>query len=206
VQKKTKGKLFIISAPSGAGKTTLCQELSRITPNLKHSVSYTTRAARPGETNGVHYNFISERQFKKMVERDEFAEWAVVHGNLYGTTIADLEKMRKDGCDVILDIDTQGAAQIRRKFKDGIYIFILPPSMSVLEERLKNRMSDSDLEIKKRLERAKEEITRYPEYDFIVINDEFDKALDKLKSIVITKRIETENIDPAWIEENFYRR
>ncbi|HCC68624.1 MAG TPA: guanylate kinase [Nitrospiraceae bacterium] len=206
MQKKTKGKLFIISAPSGAGKTTLCQELSRITPNLKHSVSYTTRAARPGETNGVHYNFISERQFKKMVERDEFAEWAVVHGNLYGTTIADLEKMRKDGCDVILDIDTQGAAQIRRKFKDGIYIFILPPSMSVLEERLKNRMSDSDLEIKKRLERAKEEITRYPEYDFIVINDEFDKALDKLKSIVITKRIETENIDPAWIEENFYRR
>ena len=206
MQKKTKGKLFIISAPSGAGKTTLCQELSRITPNLKHSVSYTTRAARPGETNGVHYNFISERQFKKMVERGEFAEWAVVHGNLYGTTIADLEKMRKDGCDVILDIDTQGAAQIRRKFKDGIYIFILPPSMSVLEERLKNRMSDSDLEIKKRLERAKEEITRYPEYDFIVINDEFDKALDKLKSIVITKRIETENIDPAWIEENFYRR
>ncbi|MBI5025744.1 MAG: guanylate kinase [Nitrospirae bacterium] len=206
MQKETKGKLFIISAPSGAGKTTLCQELSRIVPNLKHSVSYTTRAARPGETNGAHYNFISERQFKKMVERGEFAEWAVVHGNLYGTAIADLEKMRKDGCDVILDIDTQGAAQIRRKFNDGIYIFILPPSISVLEERLKKRMSDSDLEIKRRLERAKEEITRYPEYDFIVINDEFDNALDKLKSIVIAKRIETKNIDPAWIEENFYRR
>jgi guanylate kinase len=198
---EAKGLLFIISAPSGAGKTTLCQELSNIVPGLKHSISYTTRPPRKGEINNVHYSFISQSRFKRMIDRGEFAEWAMVHGNLYGTSIKRLEKINREGYDIILDIDTHGAMQMRRRYKDAVYIFILPPSMKVLEERLRSRMSESQDEITKRLKKAKEEIAHYKHYDYIVINDKFEKALRDLESIIIATRLRTINADHGWVKK-----
>jgi len=181
--------MFIVSAPSGAGKTTLCQELSKIVPGLKHSVSYTTRLPRKGEVEDVHYTFISKKKFKAMIQRGEFAEWSMVHGNLYGTSKKRLDMIARDGYDIILDIDTKGAAQMRRRFKDAVYIFILPPSPGVLEERLRSRMSESDEEIKRRINRAQEEIANYRDYDYVIINNEFEKALRELEGIIITERL-----------------
>jgi guanylate kinase len=195
-----RGLLFIISAPSGAGKTTLCQELSNIVPGLKHSVSYTTRPPRKGEINNVHYSFISQSRFKKMIERREFAEWAMVHGHLYGTSIKRLEEINKKGYDIILDIDTHGAMQMKRKYKNAIYIFILPPSMKALGRRLRDRMSESEEEIRRRLKKAEEEIAQYKFYDYIVINDKFEKALRDLESIIIATRLKTTNADHTQIK------
>jgi guanylate kinase len=183
------GELFIVSAPSGTGKTTLCRKLSSIVPRLKHSVSYTTRLPRKGEINNVHYTFVSEKKFKTMINKGEFAEWAVVHGNLYGTSIKRLIELNRKGYDIILDIDTQGARQMKRRFKDAVYIFVLPPSMKVLEKRLKSRMSESVHEIRKRLEKAKEEILNYKNYDYVIINDRLKKAVKELESIVIARRL-----------------
>jgi guanylate kinase len=186
--KKVRGKLFIVSAPSGAGKTTLCQALSRILKGLEHSVSYTTRSPRQGEINNVHYTFVTKNKFKEMIEKGAFAEWAVVHGNLYGTSVRRLQSLMKAGYDIILDIDTHGAHQMRRKFRDAVYIFILPPSFKALKERLKGRMSEPDEEIKKRLKRAKEEIASHKDYDYVIINDKFSKAIRALESIVIAEK------------------
>jgi len=185
------GELFIVSAPSGTGKTTLCRKLSAIVPYLKHSVSYTTRLPRKGEINDIHYTFISEKKFKAMINSGEFTEWAVVHGNLYGTSIKRLIELNRRGYDVILDIDTQGARQMKRRFKDAVYIFILPPSIKVLEKRLKSRMSESAQEIRRRIEKAKEEILNYKNYDYVIINDELKKAVKELESIIIARRLRT---------------
>lgn len=198
---KTKGMLYVVSAPSGTGKTTLCWELSKTVPRLKHSVSYTTRPPRKGEKNGVHYSFISESKFKSMIDKGEFAEWAMVHGNLYGTSIKGLEKIMREGYDIILDIDTQGAMQMKRKYKDSTYIFILPPSMETLKKRLKSRMSESDDEIEIRLDRAKGEIVDYKAYDYIVINDDFKQAIRDLKNIIMATRLATAMANHSFIEK-----
>jgi guanylate kinase len=195
-----RGELYIVSAPSGAGKTTLCQKLSAVVPRLKHSVSYTTRSPRKGEINNVHYTFISKNEFKAMINKGAFAEWAVVHGNLYGTSARRLKETIKKGADIILDIDTQGAMQMRRSFQDAVYIFILPPSMKILEKRLRGRMSESSAEIKKRLKKAKDEIAGYRNYDYIVVNDDFKKALQDLEFIVMSKRLMTNKVRPGWIK------
>ncbi len=195
-----KGKLFIVSAPSGAGKTTMCRKLSAVVPCLKHSVSCTTRAPRKGEVRNVHYTFISKEKFRTMIKKEEFAEWAVVHGNLYGTPAKRLIQITKKGYDIILDIDTQGAMQMRRRFKNAVYIFILPPSMKILEKRLRGRRSESTTEMKKRLERAKEEIVEYKNYDYIVVNDDFNKALRELESIIMSKRLGVAKVDPKSIK------
>lgn len=199
--KRGKGRLFIVSAPSGAGKTTLCQELCKIVPRLKHSVSYTTRPPRKGERNNVHYSFISKEEFKEMIKKGEFIEWAVVHGNLYGTSIKRLEEISKKGYDIILDIDTQGAMQIKGRYKDATYIFILPPSMKTLEKRLKGRRSDNREEIKRRLERARDEIATYRNYDYVVINDKFEEALQDLKSIINAARLRVSGVDSSMVEK-----
>ncbi len=191
-----KGELFIISAPSGTGKTTLCQKLSAIVPRLKHSISYTTRPPRKGEVQNVHYSFVSKEKFMDMINKGEFAEWAVVHGNLYGTSIKRLIQITKKGYDIILDIDTQGTMQMRRRFKNAVYIFILPPSMRILEKRLRARMSESTREIKKRLKRAKEEIADYKNYDYIVKNDVFSKALRELECIVTARKLRVPKVSP----------
>lgn len=192
------GSLFIVSAPSGAGKTTLCREVSKMVSGLFYSVSYTTRKPRPGEINGKDYSFVTLAEFRKMVEREEFAEWAEVHDNLYGTSIKTLNDLRKT-CDIILDIDTQGASQMKKMYGEGVYIFILPPSMEVLEERIRKRMANSEEEIRVRLKRAREEITEYKEYEYVIINRDFSEAVSQLSSIIVSERCRRERLDTEWI-------
>lgn len=206
MKRKNRGRLFIVSAPSGAGKTTLCQKLSSIIPNLKHSISYTTRPMRHGEINNRDYTFVKGNVFRRMVRKGEFVEWAEVHGNLYGTSRKRLEDTRDKGIDVILDVDTQGARQIRKKYKDGIYIFILPPSMRALKERLKKRMCNSKEEIQRRLKRAVDEIRDYKKYDYVIINRVFDRAIEEMKAIIFSEKLRIGNMNPLWIEKNLLTR
>jgi guanylate kinase len=199
-EKPGEGELFIVSAPSGAGKTTLCRKLCSTVPRLKHSVSFTTRTRRKNEKNNIHYSFVSKERFKAMIRKGEFAEWATVHGNFYGTSIKKLLDMKKRGYDAILDIDVQGAMQLKHSFNDAVFIFILPPSMRILEQRLKSRMSDNPDEIEKRLHNAREEIKRYKEYDFIVVNDDLKKALKDMESIITSRRLRTGKVDSKLIK------
>jgi len=198
--KRREGLLFVVSAPSGAGKTTLCRALSDSVENLTHSISYTTRKPRPGETDGRDYYFVTEERFRNMVRAGDFAEWAQVHSNLYGTSRRVLSEMRAEGTDVILDIDTQGAGQIKEKCQDAVFIFIMPPSLEILEERLRNRKSDNEDEIKKRMRRARDEIRDYTMYDYIIVNRDFDRALTELRSVVLAERCRTRLIEHAWIQ------
>jgi guanylate kinase len=198
-----KGLLIVVSAPSGAGKTTLCKEISRVLPNLQHSISYTTRKPRPNETDGVHYFFVTQEKFNKMIKDKEFAEWAVVHGNLYGTSKKQLSEMMDRGIDVILDIDSQGAMQIKESWGDGVFIYILPPSFDDLRRRLTERNSDATNEIKKRLENAKKEIPYYKRYNYVIINDKFEKALEDLKSIITSERLKIDKFNTDMIDEKF---
>lgn len=191
---KKEGLLFIVSAPSGAGKTSLCKEVIDILPNLRHSVSYTTRSARPGEVDGVDYFFVSMEEFSRMVEANEFAEWAQVHGNMYGTAIKTLEDYRGNGIDVILDIDCQGARTLKERYHGGIYIFILPPDFQELRRRLNYRNSETAETIERRLGRAAEEIRESRWYDYIIVNEEFTTAVQELKSVLIAERCRTERV------------
>jgi guanylate kinase len=195
------GILFIVSAPSGAGKTTLCYKLSALYPQLKHSVSYTTRKKRRKEIMNVHYTYVSENKFKAMIKRGEFAEWAVVHGNLYGTSRKRLQGLIKKGYDIILDIDTQGALQMKKSIEEAVYIFILPPSLKILRERLESRMSETKKEIRTRLKKATEEISSYRNYDYVIINDNFKKALRELESVIIAEKLRTIKINPKIIKK-----
>lgn len=197
------GLLFVVSAPSGAGKTSLCRAITDSLENLTHSISYATRKPRPGEIDGRDYNFVSPERFQEMIQAGDFAEWAEVHGNLYGTSRRVLDDLHGKGIDVILDIDTQGAKQIKQKYDSAVYIFILPPSLDILEERLRNRNSDQEHEIKKRMGRAREEIKDYAMYDYLVVNRDFDRALTELRSIVTAERCRSKFADNAWIQEMF---
>jgi len=205
-ERKSRGSLFVVSAPSGSGKTTLCRELVSSLPDLKFSVSYTTRKPRPGEINDRDYTFVGREDFLSMVGRGEFIEWAEVHGAYYGTSRARVEEIMDSGSDVILDIDTQGAMQIKRKYVKGTYIFILPPSMETLKQRLEKRMTDSREEIKKRLKTAVLEIRTYSKYDYVIINDIFEKAVEEFEAIIISHRVGTKMIDPFWIKESFLKQ
>lgn len=191
-----KGLIFVVSAPSGAGKTSLCKRVVDLFTDLRHSISYTTRAPRGSERDGVDYNFVSEGRFLEMVENDEFVEWAFVHGNRYGTAEDSLRRCEEEGIDVILDIDVQGAAQIRKKLKRGVYIFVLPPSPEDLEKRLKGRGTDGDEVIRERLSNAREEVSHISNYDYIIINDLFDDAAEKLKSVIVAERCRKDAVFP----------
>lgn len=201
--RKHKGNIFIISAPSGAGKTTLCDKLTDVLKDIRHSVSYTTRSPRKGEVQGRDYIFIDEAGFKAMAKAGEFVEWASVHGNFYGTSRLRLEEVMDQGLDVILDIDTQGAGQLRKTYAGGIYIFIMPPSLEVLRSRLDNRRNNPPEEIALRMKRALKEIKEYKKYDYVIINDVFDEALTELKSIVVAERVRTDRLSPGWIKTFF---
>jgi len=201
--KSNKGSLFVISAPSGAGKTTLCNKLCESLPRMRHSVSYTTRPPRPGEINDVHYTFVDEDTFQKMIADGVFAEWAEVHGNYYGTSKKRIEELTDAGMDVVLDIDVQGARQIKRYLSDCLYIFILPPSMEVLRKRLVERMSDPDEAIGIRLNNAIMEVREYKNYDYVIVNDIMEDAFKELMSIVIAERACITRIDRDWIQKNF---
>ena len=196
----------MVSGPSGAGKTTLYRKAASSLPNLKHSVSYTTRRPRPGEVNDRDYTFINRDEFKGMIDRAEFAEWAEIHGKLYGTSKKRLEETMDSGIDAILDIDVQGAEQLKKKYQGGVYIFVLPPSLDALGERLQKRMVNSKEEIEKRLKVAAKEIKRYREYDYVIVNNILEDALKELSAIIISKRVSTERVDPQLIEMNCFKK
>jgi guanylate kinase len=201
--KRTRGLLYVVSAPSGAGKTSLCRAITDSLEDLTHSISYTTRKPRKGEIDGRDYYFVSQDRFQAMINAGDFAEWAEVHANLYGTSRRMLDDMISKRIDIILDIDTQGAKQIKSKFNSAVFIFIMPPSLDILEERLRNRKSDHEDEIKKRMRRAREEIKDYALYDYIVVNRDFERALTELRSVVIAERCRSKLADTQWIEEMF---
>ena len=183
-----RGLLFIVSAPSGAGKTTLVERLVEQVPRLRMSRSYTSRPARPGETDGVDYNFVSRGSFESMRDNGDFLEWADVFGNLYGTSASDTETALKSGDDVVLVIDVQGARQVRQRGRNACTVFVMPPAADILEERLRGRSKDSEESIQRRLRVAREEVASFHEYDFIVINDELTAAVDRLRAIIIGER------------------
>lgn len=180
----TRGNLFIISAPSGAGKTTLARGLNEALPNTAFSISHTTRPRRRNEVHGVDYYFVTEPEFREMVDRGEFLEYARVFGNLYGTSKAAVRELMEQGKTVLLDIDWQGARKVRSRMPGCGSIFILPPSMEELENRLRSRGQDSEDVIQQRMEQARDEMRHADEYDFEVVNDDFERALQKLCAIV----------------------
>jgi guanylate kinase len=182
------GTLYIVAAPSGAGKTSLTRALLEREPNLELSVSYTSRAPRPNEIDGVHYHFVSRAEFERMIERGEFFEHAVVHGDLKGTARAPVEKTLAEGKDVLLEIDWQGAEQVRDKAKGTVSIFVLPPSRAELERRLRSRASDSEETILRRLADARRDLEHAGDFDYVVVNDGFAAALDELCAIVEQRR------------------
>ena len=185
----SRGNLFILSAPSGAGKSSLINALLKKHADMKVSVSHTTRAPRPGENNAEHYHFVSVDEFKALIAKDDFFEWAQVFDNYYGTSKQAIEEQLAAGIDVFLDIDWQGARQVREIMKDVKTIFILPPSKQELEQRLNNRGQDSAEIIAGRMTQAQSETSHYDEYDFVVVNDDFDTALSEIESIVIAQRL-----------------
>jgi guanylate kinase len=191
---KRRGTLVVVSAPSGAGKTTLCHEVRSLVPELYYSVSHTTRDPRPGEKEGTDFFFVSEGQFTAMRARDEFAEWAQVHGHHYGTPAKALESALSRGLDVLLDIDTHGARQLRQRYPEAVSVFIMAPSMAELEARLRERKSDSAGDIARRLSRAREEIAAWRQYDYLIINRDVKDAVDQLATIIQAERCRTSRL------------
>lgn len=183
-----RGLLFVVSAPSGTGKTTIVERLVQVVPDLGLSRSYTSRPIRDGERDGVDYNFITRARFEAMAGDQAFLEWADVFGNLYGTCAADTDRELAAGRDLVLVIDVQGARQVRRLRRDIIAVFMLPPSFDVLEQRLRGRSKDSDAAIRRRLATARQEVAAVDEYDYVVVNDELDACVDRLKAIVLAER------------------
>jgi guanylate kinase len=183
------GMLFVVSAPSGGGKTSLCKEVVKRLPNFEHGVSYTTRKRRQTEVDGKDYHFVSKEKFMQMVEADEFVEYAYVHGNYYGTSLNDIARILAKGKNLLIDIDVQGARQIEERYGDeGIFIFILPPDFELLRTRLTARQTDAIDEIERRLKKAEEEVQHYQDYDYVIINDDFEQAVKELESIIIAEQ------------------
>ncbi|MFH0924727.1 MAG: guanylate kinase [bacterium] len=189
-----KGLLFVISAPSGAGKTTICRRGLEIIPDLQFSVSYTTREKRFGEIEASDYFFISKEVFKRMINKNQFFEWAEVYSNYYGTSKELVKNAIGRGEDVLLDIDIQGVGQLKKENIRAIYIFIMPPSTEVLEKRLRGRHSESEEMIDIRLKSAYIEIQAYQEYDYLIINNNLDKSVDYLKAIITAERCKLTNL------------
>lgn len=192
-----RGLLFIVSAPSGTGKTTLVERLVKVTPNLRMSRSYTSRPARPGERDGVDYNFITREQFETMAQENAFLEWADIYGNCYGTGAADTEEALASGEDLVLVIDVQGARQVRGRGLENIGIFVLPPSADELETRLRRRSKDTEDQIRRRLEVACREVTDVDAYEYVVVNDDVESSVEKLKAIVTAERARVRVMRPA---------
>ena len=204
-----RGLLFIVSAASGTGKTTLVERLVHAVPNLRMSRSYTSRTARAGEHDGIDYNFITRDRFEQMAREGEFLEWADVFGNYYGTSAGDTEACLARGEDVVLVIDVQGARQVRSRGIETVGIFVLPPSAEVLESRLRGRSKDSEEQIRRRLSVAQSEIGEYAQYEYVVVNNDLDGAVNRMRSIVLAERakvkamrFEAENIIETFRAES----
>ena len=183
-----RGLLFVVSAPSGTGKTTVVERLVHVLPDLALSRSYTSRTARPGETDGVDYNFVSRARFEAMVAADAFLEWADVFGNFYGTCVPDAERDLSQGRDLVLVIDVQGARQVRQRCRDTVGVFVMPPSFAVLEQRLRGRSKDTEEAMQRRLQTARAEVAAFTEYDYVIVNDALEACVDRLRAIVIAER------------------
>ena len=199
-----RGTLFVVSSPSGGGKGTIIRHVLDEVPNLSYSVSFTTRAPRPGETNGREYFFVSREVFDEMVAAGEFLEWACVHGNYYGTAKQQVAEETAAGIDIVLEVDVQGAASVRQLLLDSVSIFILPPSYEVLKERLIARGTDSPEELAVRLRNAPEELRQYSAFDYVIINDEVDRAAAQFASIIYAERarcVRQENLVREVIEK-----
>jgi guanylate kinase len=192
-----RGLLFVVSAPSGTGKTTVVERLVQVVPDLAMSRSFTSRPMRAGETDGVDYNFITRGRFESMVAADAFLEWADVFGNLYGTCAADAEQELSGGRDLVLVIDVQGARQVRSRRASTIGIFVLPPAFAALEQRLRGRSKDPEAAIRRRLATAREEIAAVGEYDYVVVNDELEACVDRIRAIVLAERARLRTMAPV---------
>ena len=192
--------VYIVSAPSGSGKSTLVNELFKVVRHLDFSISYTTRPPRGSEQNGKEYFFVTKEEFEAMIAADEFLEYANVFGNYYGTARRFLRQAEANGNDLLLDIDVQGAAQIKKKIPEAVSIFILPPGREQLEWRLRNRGTDSERVIRHRLDTARREIENYSKYDYILVNDRLEQATDELKAIVLGERVQRSGKQPS-VEE-----
>ena len=186
---KEKGQIFVITAPSGAGKTTIIKNiLEKDVGEIGYSISHTTRKPRKGESHGLHYYFVDRENFEKMIDAHEFIEWAVVYDYLYGTSISSVNRELSSGKDLLMDVDIQGSQEIKRQFPDSLSIFILPPSIDILKERLQKRSPNEKMNIDLRLKKAAEEIKRCRDYDFIIINDDLKKAIKEIEAIIVAQR------------------
>jgi guanylate kinase len=194
----SRGRIVVLSAPSGGGKSTLAQKVVASTGGIVRSVTYTTRAQRPGEINGRDYHFISQEDFVLRRCAGEFLESASVHGHLYGTSGSDVVRLCAQGLDVLLVIDYQGAAALRQQGLDALYIFILPPSMAALEQRLRQRKSDNEEALRTRLAAAPTEIAQFQHYNYIIVNDDLESATHQLQSIIIADRCRLERLDRRY--------
>jgi len=188
---RRRGMLIVVSAPSGAGKTSLCREIRKVIANLGYSISHTTRSPRVGEVDGHDFHFVPEAEFRLMIDRGEFAEWARVHANLYGTAARSLEEALERGEDIMLDIDTQGARKLRIRYPHGVFVFVVAPSMKDLERRLRERQSDAPQEIARRMARAVDEIAAWREYDYLIVNRHLDEAVRQLQCLIEAERCRT---------------
>ncbi|HTM25378.1 MAG TPA: guanylate kinase [Vicinamibacterales bacterium] len=192
-----RGLLFVVSAPSGTGKTTVVERLVQVVPELAMSRSYTSRSMRAGESDGVDYNFITRARFETMIAAEAFLEWADVFGNLYGTCSADADRELGCGRDLVLVIDVQGARQVRARRADTIGIFVLPPEFAALEQRLRGRSKDPEDAIRRRLATAREEIAAVGEYEYVVVNDELEACVDRMRAIVLAERARLRAMAPV---------
>ncbi len=200
-----KGELFILSSPAGGGKTTISEILIKELPNLKRVITCTTRKPRPDEKDGVDYYFLTKEEFERRIKKGEFLEYAVVHGNYYGTPKKEVEEELNKGYDLLLVIDVQGMRQIKKNRKEVVTIFLLPPSIEELIKRMEKR-GDSEEDIKRRMETAKKEIPAWKEYDFVVINDKIHKAKEDIKYIILSQRLKTSRFDPDKIKDTELKR
>lgn len=199
--------LFVVSGPSGAGKSTLLTRVLEQMPDVRFSVSHTTRAPRRGERDGVQYHFVDRRAFEDLVKRDGFLEWAEVHGHLYGTSRAEYEAAQREGRDLLLDVDVQGAQQVRARIEDAISIFILPPSHAALERRLRGRGPEDEMALQRRLAAADQEMSHYREYDYAVINESLEQSVEALGCVIRAARQRTSRLDgPAQAILNTFSR
>ena len=186
-----KGQLFVITAPSGTGKNTIIEMVRKDLKELGYSISHTTRAPRKGEIDGVHYYFVGKKQFEKMIQAQEFVEWAVVYNELYGTSISSVRSAQVSGKDVLLDLDIQGARQIKKRFPDSTSIFIVPPSLQTLRERLEKRSSHDGTDIDLRMTEALQEIRECRDFDFLIVNDDLRQAVREVETVIVAVKAQT---------------